>query len=239
MLNPRLEALARAWLPHFLLARLDPVREIIESEVADAAASLKAGGVALDAGAGEARHRRCFVRGRYVAVDSRTGDPKWDYSRIDVQGDLLNLPLKTGSVDCVISMVVLEHVRDPGRALAEFSRVLKTGGSLYLVVPFLWEQHQAPHDYLRFTQHGIRMLLQGLPLRVRVLEPMGGFFGVCARRCVDFLGFFQRGWRWLVFVLLAPVFGLLLPLVLFYADRLDSRKDYSLGFRVRATKEGV
>ncbi len=239
MLNPRLKSIAENVLPYFIVARLDPVKEIIESEVATAAASLDAMQVGLDAGAGEARHKRYFVRGRYVAIDSGTGDSGWDYSRIDVRGDLENLPLKTSSVDCVLCMVVLEHIGNPGRALAEFSRVLKTGGSLYMVVPFLWEQHQAPHDYLRFTQHGVRLLLQGLPLRICLLEPLGGFFWVCARRCVNFLGFFQQGWRWLLFVPLAPFFGLLLPLALFYLDRLDARKDFSLGYRVRAVKEGV
>jgi SAM-dependent methyltransferase len=230
--------LAEKVLPRFLIVRLDPIQAIIESEAKAAAAGLRDSQVVLDAGAGEARHKRYFTRGRYVALDSGSGDPGWDYSHLDLWGDLERLPFGPGTVDCILCMVVLEHTRNPGKALAEFARVLNSGGSLFLVVPFLWEEHQAPHDYQRFTRHGVRLLMEGLPLRLDLLRPMGGFFWVCARRCINMLGFFQQGWRWPFFVLLAPFFGLLLPLVLYYLDPLDRKQEFSLGFRIRATKEG-
>jgi SAM-dependent methyltransferase len=236
LINPRLKSLAEKILPHFLLAWLDPIQEIIESEAQSAAGRLEDGQIVLDAGAGEARHKRHFTRGRYVALDSGAGNPQWDYAHLDVQGDLEHIPFGSGAVDCILCMVVLEHTRNPNRVLAEFARILKAGGSMYLVVPFLWEEHQAPHDYLRFTRHGIRMLLEGLPLRIDLLAPLGGFFWVCARRCINLLSFFQGGWRWLLFIPLAPFFGLMFPLLLFHLDRLDQKKEFSLGFRIRATR---
>jgi SAM-dependent methyltransferase len=239
LINPRLKWFAEKVLPHFLVARLDPIQEIIESEVKTAASRVVDGQVVLDAGAGEARHRRHFSRGLYLALDSGTGDPNWDYSGLDVLGDLEFQPFGPATVDCILCMVVLEHTRNPRQVLSELARILKPGASLYLVVPFLWEEHQAPNDYLRFTRHGIGLLLKGLPLRIELLSPMGGFFWVCARRCVNLLGFFQDGWRWLLFIPLAPFFGLLLPLLLFYLDRLDRHKNFSLGFRIRAIKEGA
>jgi len=105
-----------------------------------------------------------------------------------------------------------------------------------LVVPFLWEEHQPPHDYFRFTRYGVQAMFESLPLRIDLLRPMGGFFWVCARRSVNFLGFFQRGWRWLLFLILAPFFGLLFPLMLFFLDRFDREQTFSLGFVVRAAK---
>ena len=236
-MHPRLKSLAEKALPHFLSARLDPVREIIESEVKAAAAAMASGQVVLDAGAGEARYRRFFAQGRYVALDAGTGDRAWDYSRLDIQGDLERLPLKPGSVDRILCMVVLEHTRNPRQVLTEFVRVLKPGGTLHMVVPFLWEEHQAPRDYLRFTRYGVRLLADGLPLRMELLRPMGGFFWVCARRCIGFLTFFQGGWRWFFFVLFLPVFGLLLPLLLYFLDPLDRGKEFTLGFQMRATRE--
>jgi SAM-dependent methyltransferase len=236
LINPRLKSLAEKVLPRFLVAWLDPVQAIIETEVRETAARVTDGQVVLDAGAGEARHKRYFARGRYLAMDSGAGDARWDYSRLDVRGDLERIPLASESVDCVLCMVVLEHTRHPREVLAEFARVLKAGGSLTLVVPFLWEEHQAPHDYIRFTRNGIQMLMEELPFRIDLLSPMGGFFWVCARRCVNLLGFFQAGWRWLVFIPLAPIFGLILPILLFHMDRLDQRQEFSLGFRIRATR---
>ncbi len=238
MLNPHLKAFAERVLPRFLVGWLDPFQRTIEAEVARAAAEIVDGQVALDAGAGEARHRKLFTRGRYLALDSAEGEPSWDYRRLDIRGDLEEIPLRAESVDTILCMVVLEHTRRPRHVIEEFARVLRPGGRLYMVVPFLWEEHQAPHDYFRFTRHGVELLFEKLPIRVDLLRPVGGFFWLSARRCVDLLGFFQGGWRWLAFVPLAPFFGLLFPVMLYFLDALDSRKTYSLGFQVRATKDG-
>lgn len=42
-------------------------------------------------------------------------------------------------------------LEDPAAAMVEFGRILKPGGRLYVVTPLAWEEHQAPHDYFRFT----------------------------------------------------------------------------------------
>jgi SAM-dependent methyltransferase len=197
---------------------------------------LKDGQTVLDAGAGESRHRVHFDRGRYIALDAGYGDKDWDYSKLDVCGDLENIPLRNASIDCVLCMVVLEHTRNPRKVLLEFARVLKPGGTLVMVVPFLWEEHQAPHDYFRFTRYGVQLIFDSLPFRIDLVSPIGGFFWLCARRSVAFLNFFQGSWRWVLFAVLAPFFGLLFPLALYFMDGLDRDKNYSLGFCIRATK---
>ncbi|MBN1566214.1 MAG: class I SAM-dependent methyltransferase [Acidobacteria bacterium] len=235
-LNPRLKALAERILPHSVIACLDPVQDLIESEVRQASDRLKDGQIVLDAGAGEARHRVHFKRGRYVAMDVGCGDSSWDYSRLDIRGDLESIPLRHNSVDCILCMVVLEHTRNPRHVIQEFARVLNRGGSLVMVIPFLWEEHQAPHDYFRFTRYGARSLFESTSFQLDILDPIGGFFWVCARRSVGLLSFFQGGWRWILFAVLAPFFGFLFPLILYFMDGLDRAKNYSLGFRIRATK---
>ena len=235
-LNARLKNMAERVLPRRILSWLDPVQNLIESEIREASARLREGQTVLDAGAGEARHKKYFKRVRYVALDSGYGDDSWDYSNLDILADLESLPLHAESVDCILCMVVLEHTRNPRQVLLEFARVLKTDGTLVMVVPFLWEEHQIPHDFFRFTRYGVRSLFESSALRLDLLSPVGGFFWLCARRSVAFLSFFQGGWRWVLFPLLAPFFGLLFPLILYLMDGLDREKNYSLGFRVRATK---
>jgi SAM-dependent methyltransferase len=239
VLHPKLKKVSGRILPRSLVRLLDPVQAIIDDEVAAAAASISECQVVLDAGAGEARQRALFTRGRYIALDIQTGDPGWDYSALDVCGDLQRIPLRTASVDRILCMVVLEHTRDPRGVLGEFARVLKPGGMLQMVIPFLWEEHQAPHDYFRFTRYGARLLFESLPFQVEFIQPMGGFFRLCARRSVNLLGFFQGGWRWPLFVVLAPFFGLLFPLLLHALDGLDRQKAFSLGFHIRAVKSRV
>lgn len=235
-LNAQLKNIAERVLPRRILSWLDPVQNLIESEIREASARLCEGQTVLDAGAGEARHKKYFRRARYVALDSGHGDDSWDYSNLDILGDLESIPLHTESVDCILCMVVLEHTRNPRQVLLEFARVLKTDGTLVMVVPFLWEEHQVPRDFFRFTRYGVHTLFESSSLRLDLLSPVGGFFWLCARRSVAFLSFFQSGWRWMLFPFLAPFFGLLFPLILYLMDGLDREKSYSLAFRVRATK---
>jgi SAM-dependent methyltransferase len=235
-LEPRVKCLARRILPRWLVDRLDPVEARIGRAVAAFAARCGAGEVILDAGCGENRFRGLFPRQRLVGYDRGVGDPRWDYGRVDVRGDLQALALRDASADAALCVVTLEHVPDPAAALAELARVLKPGAELLLIVPFLWEIHQAPHDFFRFTRFGIERLLGGAGLAVDSLETLGGFFAVLARRSVSALAFFQGGWRWPLFVLLAPGLGLIAPLVLGGLDRLDRERAFTLGYEVRARK---
>lgn len=64
-----------------------------------------------------------------------------------------------GEFDVVVMSEVLEHVKTPHLAIQEIYRVLREGGKLILTAPFLFEMHDRPHDYYRFTKHGLEYLL--------------------------------------------------------------------------------
>jgi SAM-dependent methyltransferase len=53
-----------------------------------------------------------------------------DFRLVQAFGE--DIPLADASVDLVVSLQVLEHVKDPERVLSEAWRVLRRGGSLYL-----------------------------------------------------------------------------------------------------------
>ncbi|NDJ76694.1 MAG: methyltransferase domain-containing protein, partial [Chloroflexi bacterium] len=55
---------------------------------------------------------------------------------------------------------VLEHVDDFQAGMREITRVLKPGGILLLGLPFRQALHLEPHDYWRFTEYGLRYLLE-------------------------------------------------------------------------------
>jgi hypothetical protein len=67
----------------------------------------------LDAGAGEGRFRKYFASQRHGALDNRRRDPAWNYSGLQVVGDMLDLPLWQGSYDALLNLVVLEYTGDP------------------------------------------------------------------------------------------------------------------------------
>jgi SAM-dependent methyltransferase len=82
------------------------------------------------------------------------------YSTTDVLGVGECLPFKDNSFDAVFSLAVLEHVRDPFACAREIARVLKPGGELYCVVPFLQPLHGFPHHYYNMTHQGLRNLFE-------------------------------------------------------------------------------
>ena len=81
------------------------------------------------------------------------------------RGDIEALPIDDGVLDAATVMLVLHHVPEPGRALADVARVLKPGGRLVLVdmLPHDRENYrqQMGHVWLGFAEdHVVRMLTE-------------------------------------------------------------------------------
>jgi len=79
--------------------------------------------------------------------------------KVDIGGDLLELPFGDECVDTIICTGVLEHVTDPQRAMGEIFRVLKLGGKVYIETPFMQTFHASPKDFYRWTPDGLKRLL--------------------------------------------------------------------------------
>jgi len=79
------------------------------------------------------------------------------------RGDLESLPIDDARLDAATMMLVLHHVPEPGKALAEANRVLQPGGRLILVdmLPHERENYrqQMGHVWLGFSEEQIHGLL--------------------------------------------------------------------------------
>ena len=113
-------------------------------------------GVLLDCGAGK----------RPVYYENVVNYEIANYDSTDVIGVAEELPFIDYAFDAVISVAVLEHVRDPFRAAREISRVLRPGGKLFCCVPFLQPFHAYPNHYYNMTHVGLANLVRDL----RVLQ---------------------------------------------------------------------
>jgi SAM-dependent methyltransferase len=207
----------------------------IEDAVAAFAGELAAGARVLDAGAGEGQYTGYFARQRYCGVDLAVGDAGWDYSKLDAVADLGALPFGDGVFDAALNIVTIEHLREPGRALAEMARTLKPGGRLLVAAPHEWEVHQAPHDYFRYTRYGLEYLLERAGFEAIEIRPAGGYFRLLARRLLNGLQFFTGGIRWLGFI---PAAILLVPpaMILPLLDGLDREQNFTIGYLCWAKK---
>jgi SAM-dependent methyltransferase len=69
-------------------------------------------------------------------------------------------PLPSNSFDSALCNQVLEHVFNPDEFLSEIYRVLKPTGKMLLTVPFVWDEHEQPYDYARYSSFGLKSLLE-------------------------------------------------------------------------------
>lgn len=226
--------------------RSNPARWMLTRFVASASAMVPDGARVLDAGAGECIYKPLFAHTRYVAVDLCVGQPDWDYSRLDVVADLYALPFPSGVFEAVLSTQVLEHMREPERAVREYSRVLREGGQLFLTAPQGWQEHQQPHDYFRFTRFSLRWLLERAGFEVLGIWPQGGYFlfiGHHLRRAYGFLfpddvGFVRGVLEWPVRFVVRQLLLKGVPICCYALDRLDRRKETTLGYCCYGRKRG-
>ncbi|MBI2099171.1 class I SAM-dependent methyltransferase [Candidatus Uhrbacteria bacterium] len=110
-------------------------------------------GRVLDVGCGSAASYAPHFPSR-VCLDAAPG------IGVDIVGDAHALPFPDNSFDLVLCIEVLEHLKSPERAIAEMKRVLRPGGKLILTTRFLYPIHDAPGDFWRFTEYGLRYLLR-------------------------------------------------------------------------------
>lgn len=117
-------------------------------------------GRVLDFGCGSAPYKSYFDYVEYVGLDMHhTGHSHLD-SNVDIFYDGKIIPLPDGSFDTVFSSEVFEHVFNMSEILSEINRVTKNGGILVATTPFIWEEHEKPYDYARYTSFALIDLLR-------------------------------------------------------------------------------
>ena len=185
--RPRLEGIARAvsdWIDLQWSLLLSAIERVAP----------EARGRLLDVGCGDKPYERLFrpyVR-EYVGVEYEATFRKTSaQSRAkgpDVVYDGKTLPFEDESFDTVMSIQVLEHTPEPGHLIAEMARVLKPDGVLILGAPFSFRLHEEPHDYFRYTPHGLRVLCDQAGLRIDRIERVGHLWSLLGHKMNSFLG---------------------------------------------------
>ncbi|MEW6102534.1 MAG: class I SAM-dependent methyltransferase [bacterium] len=129
-------------------------------------------GICLDIGAGNLVYKTLLDKTRYIAIDRYVTNKD-----LDVIADIENLPFLNNSLDTVICMQVLEHIKKPWRGLEEIYRVIKPEGYVIVSVPHIFYIHGEPEDYFRFTKYGISFLMKEAGFDVSSIEVSNGFVG--------------------------------------------------------------
>jgi len=83
--------------------------------------------------------------------------PSPDMLEIDLEK---KFPIDGNSQDFLLLMNVTEHLFDVYMCLSESGRVLKQGGRLLMMSPFLFPVHLVPDDFNRLTESSLRRMLK-------------------------------------------------------------------------------
>jgi SAM-dependent methyltransferase len=200
----------------------------------------------LDAGAGERPHRRYFDHAEYESCDHADNSTHSHAFLCDIR----NIPKEDATYDAVLCVQVLSYIPTPQRAIDEFYRVLRPGGSLFLTAPQGWGHHGPPQHYFGFTCHGLEWLFRNAGFEVVSVESRGGIFWYLGRRIRKLPTYIFEQHRptrgvlkriaWAaalpVYALSLPLCRYVIPLVCFYLDRLDGAKEYTLGYACHCRK---
>jgi len=117
-------------------------------------------------------------RGAYNSV--MVEDPRFLFVPTTHRGDIDRTGLETAGADLVLVPNLVHHVADQASLFAEFARLVKPGGKVYVFEPLLRELHQIPDDYLRWTPFGMARALENAGLQPAPPALTGGPFEAIA-----------------------------------------------------------
>lgn len=115
-------------------------------------------GKTLDVGCGTKPYESLFRTDEYIGLEIDTTINR-EKKKVDVFYDGKIFPFESQSFDSIITNQVFEHVFNPDSFIKEINRVLKNGGNLLLTVPFVWDEHEQPYDFARYSSFGLSHIL--------------------------------------------------------------------------------
>lgn len=141
----------------------------------------------LDLGCGCKPYSTLFAGSEYVGIDIEGGGHKGSAKNADLSFDGENIPFIDNFFEVIICTQVLEHTEAPEKLIQEANRVLKNGGILFLTCPFVWPEHEVPYDFRRYTQYGLKKILEENNFNIEKILPTTGVFASVGQLLSSFL----------------------------------------------------
>ena len=181
----------------------------------------------LDFGCGAKPYKALFTNvSSYTGVDYDSEGHNHDNEQIDYYYDGKTLPFANDHFDSIFSSEVFEHIFNLDEILPEINRVLKKRGKLLFTCPFVWEEHEAPNDYARYTQFALKSLLEKNGFTNITIDKNGHFASALHQLFILYInnhwlhhvfffsrfGWFRKGVRQIIVPVLNTLFLLFEPL---------------------------
>ncbi len=174
----------------------------------------------LDVGCGTKPYESFFNYTEYIGLEFDTGIDS-EKKSADYYYDGKTFPFQSESFDSVVCNQVMEHIFEPEDFLKEILRVLKPKGRLILTVPFVWDEHELPYDFARYSSFGLKHLLEKNGFEIITHKKSVNDISVIFQLLSDYfykISFKNKFLKWVVmFLLIFPsnligiILGKLLP----------------------------
>lgn len=200
----------------------------------------------LDVGAGNQPYKKYFINCNYETCESSDV-----LSEIGYNGELdhtfycditKSIPRNENYYDIVICNEVFEHINEPLNALKEIHRVLKKNGKLILTVPQCHGLHQEPHNYFNYLYYGLEYLFKKANFSYHSIYPLGGIYHLLGKILQNSTNLLFSKMNISLRIIVYP-FELFLKLILFiicfflfYFDRVDKEKKWTINYGCTAIK---
>jgi SAM-dependent methyltransferase len=138
-------------------------------------------GETLDFGCGSKPYRSLFKVEKYVGLDMQETGHSHVNENIDFFYDGKKIPFADNHFESIFTSEVFEHIFNLDEILKELHRVLKVNGHILITAPFVWDEHEAPYDFARYTSYGLKNLMERNGFKIISLEKTSSFIEVIAQ----------------------------------------------------------
>lgn len=181
-------------------------------------------GTVMDFGCGSKPYQSFFKVDEYIGVDFENAGHPHDNEQIDVFYNGRELPFDDKKFDSILCSEVFEHLFNLEDLLKELNRVLKLNGNILITCPFVWNEHEVPFDYARYSRFALQHILTKSGFEIIEFTKSGTFVTTIIQLItlyffVNFKGplrkFFLTRWLYKVLLFFMPnLLGLFLNAVL-------------------------
>ncbi|MDP3290523.1 MAG: class I SAM-dependent methyltransferase [Sulfuricurvum sp.] len=201
----------------------------------------------LDAGCGPQKYKTFCSHLNYKSQDfaqydgigngEGLQDKNWEYGKLDYIGNIWEINEKDSFFDAILCTEVLEHIPYPEETLKEFSRLLKSGGTLFLTAPFCSIPHMEPYYYYTgFSKDFYIYFAQKYGFDIVSIEPNGNAFDFVAQELIRTSQFIENTLLKIPYKIL--VYGVMLPSLKFLSKRDNFTNKYlCFGYHVKLIKK--